>query len=579
MSSISGAEAIVLTLREYGTEIVFGFIGHSTHEIANAVAESGIPTVNPATELGGAYMLTAYNYLKGRPAAVGIWHTVGSLLLPPALQEASSSRIPAVHIGLNADSRLTNRDGLQQVPAGAFAPVTRLTTRVERVDMIGDILHKAFQAAQGRPSGAVFVDIPFDITTDRGKVNIPSGWTLPSRAVPTAEDVAATVSAIRSAHRPVIIVGGGAVSSDAGPEIVRLAEMASIPVVGTTTAQGLVPETHPLALGTAGQAGWTSANDTLAEADLAIVLGSRLSDWGIAEGFTARLPKTLVQVDTDVQRLGEVYFPTVPVVADVREFVRAVNEALEHEDLEPLRAGRSKYIDVVTDRKKQWRDYIVEEGVDDRFPLNPWRVQAELAEVMDEDSILVSDIGNHTSWNLQGTVLTKPRRILLSFGEAVLGSGVPMGIGAKLAEPDTKVFVATGDGAVQYHLNELRVAAEHGLQIVIIVYNNDAYDANEQMMTSKFGRGAWTKFTNPDYVGIVKAYGGDGERITSAADLGPALKRGLASEGAYIIDVPIDVNVRLVDNHVSGPAFILPGRDIPADESGVRGAGAEASHE
>ncbi|MGH3638706.1 MAG: thiamine pyrophosphate-binding protein, partial [Mycobacterium sp.] len=101
--SISGAEAIVQTLREYGTEIVFGYIGHSTHEIAHAVSESGLPTVNPATELGGAYMVTAYNYLKGRPAAVGIWHTVGSLLLPPALQEATSSRIPSVHIGLNAD--------------------------------------------------------------------------------------------------------------------------------------------------------------------------------------------------------------------------------------------------------------------------------------------------------------------------------------------------------------------------------------------------------------------------------------------------------------------------------------------
>ncbi|MGH3640061.1 MAG: thiamine pyrophosphate-dependent enzyme, partial [Mycobacterium sp.] len=89
-------------------------------------------------------------------------------------------------------------------------------------------------------------------------------------------------------------------------------------------------------------------------------------------------------------------------------------------------------------------------------------------------------------------------------------------------------------------------------------------------------RGSWTKFTNPDYAGIARAYGADGERITSAADLGPALQRGVAAAGPYVIDVPIDVNVHLVDNHVSGPAFLLDGRDIPADGSGVRGAGAPA---
>jgi acetolactate synthase I/II/III large subunit len=575
MTRVSGADAIVETLKEYGTEIVFGFIGHSTHEVANALAKSGLRTVNPATELGGAYMAIAYNYLRNAPAAVGIWHTVGSLLIPPALQEANSTRIPSVHLGLNSDSRLTHRDGLQQVPSKMFDAVTRFNARVERVDKLGEIIHRAFQAAQGFPAGATYVDIPFDLTADRSEIVIPRGWKAPRlRVAPNAEAVSETARLLRAAQRPLFVIGGGAFCSEAGSEILRLVELLGIPFVTTSTAQGIIPETHALSLGTAGMAGWTCANDALQEADLIIVLGSRLSDWGIAQGFTAKLAATMVQVDLDVARLGEFYFPTLPVVADVRDFTTALTEAFtDAADVAALRNARSAYRAVAAKRKSEWVALIGAHHTDDQFPINPWRIMSELRAFMSADDILVGDIGRHSWYALQGTMMEKPRRMLMSFGEGVLGSAVPMGIGAKLANPQSTVVVATGDGAAQYHMNELRVAAEHDAPIVIVIFNNDQYDANEQMMCGKYGKGSWTTFKNPDYVQIARAYGGDGERIERAADIGSALRRAKASGKAYVINVPISTSIPLVDNHASGAIFMIGGRDIPADTSGTLMAG------
>lgn len=573
MDKITGARAIVATLQECDTELVVGFIGHSTHEVARELEGSGIRVVNPATELGGAYMTLAFNYLRGRSASVGVWHTVGSLLLPPALREATSSRIPSLHIGLNADSRLRHREGLQQVPAEVFEKVTRLTARVERVDTIPDALLKAYQAAHGIPAGATYVDVPFDLTADRAMVQVPKRPPAPvRRSRPYAEDTQRLLDLLCRAERPVLVVGGGAVSSGAGAEIARLAELLSVPVVTTTTAQGIVPEDHPLVLGTSGQAGWTCANDTLAEADLALVLGSRLSDWGISQGFTSRMP-TLVQVDLDPARLGEMYHPEFSLVADVRGVVAAVVELAESPEhaarVAAARADRSELLALAAERKRAWRAFVDEAGRDDRFPVSPWRMMAQVRALLGEDDILVSDIGNHTSWSLQGTVLRKPRRMLLSFGEAVLGSAIPLGIGAQLAEPDATVVVATGDGAAQYHLNELRVAVEHDLPVIFLVLDNGGYDANHKMMTGKFGSSAWSRFTNPDYAQIARAYGAQGERIESADQLTAALNRARAARAPYVIHLPIDPEVTLVDNHVSGPAFLLEGRDIPADESGT----------
>ncbi|HLF42893.1 MAG TPA: thiamine pyrophosphate-binding protein [Acidimicrobiia bacterium] len=563
-----GADAVVETLREHGTEIVIGYIGHSTHEIADAVGKSGLRTINPATELGGAYMVNAYNYVKGRPAAVGIWHTVGALLLHPALQEAKSSRIPAVHLGLNGESRLHGRDGaLQQVPSETFRPVTRSTERVERIDKLGEAVHRAFRVAQGVPAGPAYVDIPFDLTVDLGEIPIPPAPVAPAAGPePRDTDVREAAAQLVAAERPVIVVGGGAVRSDAGEEIRAIAELVGVPIVTSSTGQGLISEDHPLCMGPTGLWGWSSANATLADADFALVIGSRLSDWGVAQGYIARLPSKIVQVDTDPARLGEFYYPRLAIVADARAFAAKLLAALpETSGYVPAPFETREAVQEALKRKHAWRQWTDEVGADNSFPMKMWRVMRAVREQLGPDDFLVADIGGHSIPVMTGAIMRKPRRLLLSFGEGVLGSAFPMGIGAKLAEPSSKVVVAAGDGGFQYHFNELRVAVAEQLPIVVIVFNNGSYGANDWMMQSWYGKSQWSVFANPDWVALAKAYGADGERVERAEDIEAALQRGLASDRPYIIDVPLDPNEGFPENGSVGPAFLIKGREIPPD--------------
>lgn len=571
MSIKRGADAIVETLKENGTELVFGYIGHSTHELADAVGKAGLRTINPATELGGAYMLNAYNYLKGRPAATGIWHTVGALLLHPALMEARSSRIPSVHLGLNGDSRLRGRDGaLQQVPSETFVPVTRSTERVERIDKLGEAVHKAFHMAQGVPAGPAYLDIPFDLTVDRAEIVIPPGLGgAAAHPEPADADVREAAERLVAAKRPVIIVGGGVVRGDAGDEVRAIAELAGIPFVTSSTAQGVISEEHPLCMGTTGLWGWRSANEALGEADFALIIGSRLSDWGVAQGYIANLPSKIVQVDTDPAELGEFYFPGLAIVADAKAFARKLLAVLpETKGFEQVPFESRKTVQWAMERKQSWQDWIAEAGENDGFPLSMWRVMRDVRELLGPDDILVSDIGGHSIPVMTGAIMRKPRRLLLSFGEGVLGSSFPMGIGAKLAEPSSKVVVATGDGGLQYHFNEMRVAMAENLPLVVLVFNNGTYGANDGMMKAWYGASQWSEFENPDWVALARAYGADGERIEQVADLRSALQRGLASDKPYVIDIPVDPTEGFPENGAVGPAFLLKGREIPADVNG-----------
>lgn len=566
-----GADVVVETLRVHEAEVVFGYIGHSTHEVADAVGKAGLRTVNPATELGGAYMVNAYNYVKGRPAAVGIWHTVGSLLLPPALQEAKSSRIPSVHIGLNVESRLHGRDGAtQQVPSEAFRPVTRSMERVERADKIGEAIQRAFRMAQGVPSGPAYVDIPFDLTVDTGELPVPPAPVTPAGGLePRDADVRQVAKQLVSAERPVILVGGGATRSDAGEEIRAIAELVGAPIVTSSTGQGLISEDHPLCMGPTGLWGWSSANATLAEADFALVIGSRFADWGVAQGYIARFPENIVQVDTDPARMSDYYYPRLAILADAKAFAKSLLAVLpETSGYVSVPFEAREVAQQAFERKRAWRQWTDEVGADNSFPMKMWRVMRAVREQLDPDDFLVTDIGGHTIPAMTGAIIRKPRRLLLTFGEGVLGSAFPMGIGAKLAEPSNRVVVAVGDGGLQYHFNELRVAITEQLPIVVIVFNNESYGANDWMMKSWYGESQWSLFTNPDWVALAKAYGADGERIKQAEDIDAAVQRGLASDRPYIIDVPLDPTEGFPENGSVGPAFLIKGRQIPTDPTG-----------
>lgn len=576
MPIMTGAKAIVETLTEYDTELVVGYIGHCTHELADAL--TGHPTIRsfpPATEYGGGHIINGYNYVKGSAAAVGAWHSVGSFCAAGTIFEAYAGRIPSIHLGFNVDGTMKDREAMQEMPNHeVLRNIVKFSTRVERPDKLPEALHMAFQRAQTGRVGPAFIDIPFDITIDEADVVIPRGWQPPAtRQGADHKVVAQIVDLLLSADRPALLIGGGGVRSEAGHEVVSLAERLAAPVATSSTGMGIIPEDHPLAVGLCGTIGWPIANEVIRSADVVLVAGSRLSDWGYAQAWAADLPGKLIHIDNDPDQVGAFYFPEIGVVGDAKALLaQVVNElaargedAVPREELETRRAR-------VAELRDGWLSTLQERWASDEFPMSPWRVVHDVQSQLSDDDIIVVDAGSNTSWVFQGTVMRKPRKLLAPFGVGNLGSAFPLGLGAKLAGPESNVVVLTGDGGFHYTFNEISTAMREGIPVVAVVLNNGFYGSNLGFMNTLYGHAEWVTLANPDFAAIARAYGGYGETVSAPDQVGSAVRRALESGLPSFIDVPINPDYGYAATG-AGPTIKWEPRLWPGDPTAAKRPG------
>ena len=572
MTLMRGADAILETLEAGGVELVLGYIGHTTQELADASrSRNKLRTMFPATEMGGAHVINGYNYVKNRAAAAGIWHTCGTMLIPGALYEGMSTRIPSVHLGMNVDGAFKDREAMQEMPnLEVLKSITRFATRAERPNKLPETIYRAIQRAHGTPAGPTFVDIPFDLTVDVAEMTIPSGWEAPSHRIGAAPDlIQCVVELLLQAKRPVLVVGGGAVTSGADAQVRELAEMLGIPVTTTHTSQGVVPESHPLVLGSTGPIGWACANDWVSKADLVVAIGTRLADWGLAQTYAAGLPGKLVHIDLDAGQLGNFYFPTVGIVGDARTVLAQLIEAIGHSpDYRAMPFDQHDRYKEISASREGWLEAMRSRGASTETPISPWRIASAIEAALEPEDYIVSDAGNNTAWIYQGTTSERSRRLVTTSGAGVLGAGFPMALGVKLAAPDVNVVAALGDGGFAYATNEIAFALREKIAVTVIVFNDSALGANNGFMTYLFGQPTWTALNNPDFVALAKSYGAEGERVEDPTQLEAAVRRGIASGTVYVIDVPISQAFGYPATGVGGKVRWEP-RQWPSDTIGT----------
>lgn len=576
MVQMRGADAVYSTLEAMGTELVLGYIGHTTQELADAGNDyPSIRSIHPNTELGGAHIVNGYNFIKGRAAAVGIWHTCGTMLIPGGLYEGLFSRIPSVHLGLNVDGAFKDREAMQEMEnVDVLRPVSRYAARVERPNKLPESVARAFQRAHGNPKGPAVLDIPFDLTVDASEMTVPAPWRpeVP-RAGASAEAVQEAICLLVGARRPAAIIGGGAVESGAEAEVRELAEALGIPITTTNTAQGILPESHPLALGPTGPIGWRCANEWVASADVVLVVGSRLSDWGWAQSYAADLPAQLIQVDLDTAQLGAFYRPDLSIVGDAKTVLRQILDGLAGFDsftAAPF-AERGWHADAAAARA-DWIAEMDARAASTSTPISPWRVAGAIQNVIRPDDVVVSDAGNNTGWVFQGIRSEKPHQLVTTFGAGVLGAGFPMALGVALARPEARVIAAVGDGGFGYGTNEIEFALRERIPVTVVVFNDGVLGANNGFMNYLYGKPSWTQLKNPDFVALARAYGADGERVEDPGDLENALRRAEESGTVYVIDVPISREFGYPATGVGGVVRWEP-RTWPTDTIGTRSPG------
>ncbi len=579
---LNGAQIIVDYLIQEKVPQVFGLCGHGNIQFIDALYERSqeIKTISVHHESVAGFMADVYYRVSGKPTATFTSCGPGSANLPISLANAFLDSVPFMAITGNVPTSQFNRGAFQEMyrhyQADFPSTVRTMCKKVfqpTRGEMVPLAVRQAWKTMiTGRP-GPVVVDVPFDVFMESAAEEAPRAieWNanISSRCGADPEGVEKAVDMLLSAERPVMLVGQGVRYGGAADELRKLAERLQIPVAASASGLGALDVNHPLALGLVARAGHYQANHATRQADVLLALGVRFDDRTSSSwipGYSFTIPPTkLIHVDIDPEEIGRNYPVALGLMADVRTFLRQVHAELDRRDnLFKKSDARKKWLAQIDGYRKEWDKFVAPGFSDDTTPINPQRAAAEIDKALPEDAILVSDIGVHHNWLLGFCKPKRPDSLIGSMGFGPMGFGVAGVMGAKFAAPDRPCVSVCGDGAFFMHANVLGTAVEYNLPVVWVVWNNYAYASIRGLQRGYLGgRELATDFKhpetgeryNPDFAAMARSCGVEGVRVDRAGDLGEAIRKGIAANKPYLIDVDIAADV----NPAGAGVWELPG--------------------
>jgi acetolactate synthase-1/2/3 large subunit len=403
----------------------------------------------------------------------------------------------------------------------------------------------------GRP-GPILLDIPMDVQAEAADVRLPEpdDREARGRVRPAADDVERAAALLRSARRPVIVAGGGAILAEAWAEVTALAERLGAPVVTTWNGKGAIDETHELAGLTIGDTASTCGNALASTADVVVSVGNRFTDWSASSyrrGVTFAIPPSkLIQLDIDPREIGKNYPVDVALVGDAQAALTDLLAALGSGGT-AAEYRSTAYFAEIQALKAAWFEQVQLKSGSDAIPMTMARAVREVQAATTDDAIVVTGAGLPQGMVKQRWVTRQPRTHLTSGGFSTMGFTLPAAIGAQLAHPDRQVLAVCGDGDFLQTMQELQAAILAATPVCVVVLDNSGWISIKGGQQTFFGRTAWTDFTtpdgspySPDFAAIGRAFGIHSEQPASPDEVAPAVRRGLASGGPSLIHVKVD---------------------------------------
>jgi len=540
--NLSGAEAVVEMLKAHGVEVIFGLCGDTSLPLYDALARlpHGMRHVLTRDERHAAYMADGYARVTGKVGVCEGPSGGGATYILPGLVEANESSIPVLAINTDVSVSSRGRFTLTELDQKALMkPLTKWNAVLERSADIPRVFRAAFDAmTSGRP-GAAHIALPFDVQNgpvERSDVwGDPSLGSYPSRRVaPDPFYVELAAKLLRGAKRPVFICGGGPVISGAQDELLELALRLSAPVATTISGQGSISEEHPLSVGVVGSNGGTPETRSIVDqADLVVFVGCRAGSV-TTERWRHPVPGKVkvIHIDVDAQTIGANYRVDVPLVADAKLALAALNEALD--DLRrPLESSA-----VAKAKAEKFAGFDALAASNDT-PIKPERVVAELSKALDADAIVVADPGTPCPYLSAYYPVRKSGRTLFSNrAHGALGYSLSAAVGAHFGRPSVKTVAVMGDGSFGMCAGELETLVRYKLPITLIVIRNAVYGwIKAGQKTGYGGRYFSVDFGITDHAKVAEAFGVKSWKVEDPAKLGAALKEAIAFGGPTLVDV------------------------------------------
>ena len=555
MEKISGARSLIKALEKQGVKEIFGLPGGANLPMYDELYKSNIRHILVRHEQSAAHMADGYGRVSRRAGVCFATSGPGATNIVTGLATAQADSAPMVAITGQVPTAMIGRDAFQESDIiGIANPVVKYSFQPTKATDIPEVIKKGFYIAEtGRP-GAVLIDIPKDVQTNEAEIPFPDEVKIRGYHPWTDPDVAAIECAIKlllSSTKPVILAGGGVIISSAFAELQSIAELLMIPVVSTFKGKGAFPETHPLSLGPIGMHGHAEANKIMSEADCVLAIGTRFSDRSV--GTFAEFEKNLkiIHLDVDPAEIGKNQTTSVAIVGDVKASLRIFLRLLTQKVTKP--SEDNVWLKHVTEVKEYWKENLkLHPG-----ELTAARILRKLREVMPHQSIVTTEVGQHQMWASLFYDVIHPGTFFSSTGLGTMGWGFPAAIGAKAARPDLPVVDIAGDGSFNMTENSLATSVLDNLPVIVFLVNNYTLGMVAQWQRTFYDRrmiGVDQKRC-PDYCKLAQSYGAQGIRVGNLDELGQAIKSGLKSDVATVIDIPIDPEEDVLP-------FVAPGTSL-----------------
>jgi acetolactate synthase-1/2/3 large subunit len=542
--TLTGAEILWATLAGEGTTTVFGYPGGAILPIYDALRK--FPTIHHVLvrhEQGASHMADGYARASGRPGVCMATSGPGATNLVTGLATAMLDSIPMVAITGQVSSKVLGSDAFQEVDiTGITLPITKHNFLVTRAEDIAPAVRLAFQiATSGRP-GPVLVDITKDAQQATAIFSFEEAKPQPYRPHPMlraeSSSIREAIELIKQSKKPVILAGHGIVESGAEREVIAFAEAQQIPIASTLLGLGAIPAAHPLSLGMMGMHGESWVNNAIQEADLLLAFGMRFDDrvTGNLASYAPTAKK--IHIEIDPSEINKNVRVDVALIGDLKEVLQLLLPLLpKNADTSWLREintskGSAAVRDIINlpDNGHLYAAHVIHDI---------WR-EAQAAGRL-EDTIIVTDVGQHQMWEAQYFKHEAPRSLVTSGGLGTMGFALPAAIGAKAACPDKDVWVIAGDGGFQMTAAELSTIVQEGLAINIAVINNGFLGMVRQWQETFYEKNySASPILSPDFVMLAAAHGIAAANVSKRTDVTPTVTKARTSGKAFLINFQVE---------------------------------------
>ena len=546
---MKASDLFIRCLEAEGVEYIFGIPGEETSDLIMSLLDSKIKFILVRHEQAAAFMADMYGRLTQKVGVCLSTLGPGATNLTTGVANANMDRSPILVITGQTDTHFLHKESHQNMDAVAmFKPITKWRWSIRNADSIPEIVRRAFKIALEEKAGAVHLELPQDIAKMESDIK-PIKTQQVFRSRPNEELIEKAAKLILDSKTPILLVGNGCIRGRPSLYVRRFVEKTGICSMNTFMAKGVISDKSDRHLHTIGIREADHASIAMREADLVIAIGYDLVEYS-PKHWNGSLDKKIIHIDFTTAESDTYYPPTIEIAADIEYTMYAILEEIEriskHDETEEekqrqYRIPHSNPPELFKTIKREivWR--LERYKNDFSYPIKPEKLVLDVRDALDENDIVISDVGVHKLWIAKIYNTYTPNTCIVPNGFCSMGFALPAAIAAQLVDPSHKIVVMCGDGGFLMNVQEIETAVRLRLPIIVIVWCDYDYGMISLKQIYEFGRSAFTKFNNPNFVKLAESFGAIGYNVRSTEEFSKVLEKAKLSKSSPVI-ISIDVD-------------------------------------